>query len=158
MTNATNGVGQGNLPHIAVLLRADGTAESVEFSDSYELLRSHFDCFTRVSLPAADAEFWAEDNGFAMGLPVNAIATRLYWERCGVGTAYSKVPANFTPIVGDIVITASTHDGDSTGLAVWQRQYLAPLLDKELHNMWMSTYLIGSPWHQQWTAGELDRL
>jgi len=148
----TETVGQGNLPHRALIVEPTGEIFTEWFTDSYEFLSGAFDTFTRVSLPAAEAEFWAEDNGLAMLLPVNVPATLLYWSRCGVGNKWAQVPANITPIVGRVAITAATDYGDSVGLAEWQCQYLEPLLTGAYARPWLDSYYKDSPLQKQWKS------
>ena len=53
-------------------------------------------CLDHVTLHGGRHMMWVDDNGHQKGLPVNRIATVLYWQRCGRPVEHE--------IVGDVVI------------------------------------------------------
>lgn len=90
---------------LALVVRADNTTERLEVADR-ELHKAVSNAvggfFTHITIHES-LDFWANDNGFAENLPINAVATQMYAELGGR-----------TPIVGDVVFTGGTDAGGGT--------------------------------------------
>ena len=90
---------------LALVVRTDNTTERLEVAES-ELSKAVSTAvgglFTHITIHKS-LDFWANDNGFAEKLPINAVATRMYAELGGR-----------TPIVGDVVFTGGTGAGGYT--------------------------------------------
>ena len=87
---------------LALVVRTDNTTERLEVAES-ELSKAISNAvgglFTHVTIHKS-LDFWANDNGFAENLSINAVATKMYAELGGR-----------TPIVGDVVFTGGTNAG-----------------------------------------------
>jgi hypothetical protein len=87
---------------LALVVRTDNTTERLEVAES-ELSEAISNAvgglFTHVTIHKS-LDFWANDNGFAENLSINAVATQMYAELGGR-----------TPIVGDVVFTGGTNAG-----------------------------------------------
>lgn len=111
----------------AVIIKANKEREVVEFSPEtcYTTLRDAvgglIDC---VSLPSQGLDLWVNDEGLLEGLPINPVASALWY-----GEGYLKEPQ---PLVGDVIITGVADDeGNTQGLTDEQVQGLLDY-DKEI--------------------------
>lgn len=94
----------------AVIVPAKGGPTIVDFNkgDSYDLIQNSvggtFDC---IRLHSIGADMWIHDEGKIIGLPVNSLASMLWFQEYG----FSDV------IAGDALITGGTdEEGNTLGL------------------------------------------
>lgn len=91
--------------------------------DSYQMLSNGVGGYIECVHIAHGIDMWCNEDGIAMELPMNAVATVAFWN------AYPQAALRQF-IYGDVVFTSTDGMGETTSLTVEQFDYLGRLLDE----------------------------
>ena len=109
---------------LGVVIKADGTLERLDLSESEQELKSLQNAvggYVQVIELEDDFTMWANEEGKLLNLPVNEIATVIWEVRFGIGTDI---------ICGDVVFTGGMdEDGETLTISEANLQRLAELVE-----------------------------
>jgi hypothetical protein len=109
---------------LGVVIKADGTLERLDLSESEQELKSLQNAvggYVQVIELEDDFTMWVNEEGKLLNLPVNEIATVIWEVRFGIGTDI---------ICGDVVFTGGMdEDGEALTISEANIQRLAELVE-----------------------------
>lgn len=110
---------------IAIIVPADHNVATVKpftVGESYQMLQDAVGGWFECVHVGHGIDMWVNENGIAEELPMNALATTLYWN-----THRELVMNAF--IFGDVILTSTDGMGETVGLTLDQFNYVGPMLD-----------------------------